>query len=218
MARRSKLEAQATRASILEAALVCLLRHGTAGTTLALIAAESGHSRGAIYWHFGSRQKLLDELAAPGRPDSCERLREGTIHQCSEPFGLLLEDLLRVFDHARRTPRVRRTVELLLRSGASPGFGGIADVLEACAMPEIATLELVYQRARALGQLREGVDTVAAARSLHAIAVGVLLGSILEPAVVDLQTAGARTLEDLLTLHMPPPLAAAETRLNPAAG
>ncbi|KAG1381224.1 hypothetical protein G6F60_015170 [Rhizopus arrhizus] len=66
-------------------------------------------------------------------------------------------------------------------------------------------LELVYQRAGALGQLREGVDTATAARSLHAIAVGVLLGSILEPGILDLEMGGARTVDHLLRLHMAVP-------------
>ncbi|MBA0360028.1 TetR family transcriptional regulator, partial [Stenotrophomonas maltophilia] len=113
--------------------------------------------------------------------------------------------------------RVRRTVELLLRSGASHELGGIGDVLAACAMPEVRMLELVYQRAGALGQLREGVDTATAARSLHAIAVGVLLGSILEPSILNLEMGGARTVEDLLRLHMAASFKTAGTGLNSGA-
>jgi len=218
MARRTRQDAHATRERILDAALVCLLRHGAAGATLELIATECGHSRGAIYWHFGSRQNLLGELFARGRPDASEGLREVAIRQCSDPFRLLFADLVRVFDHTCRTPRVRRTVELLLRSGASRELGGIGDVLAACAMPEVRMLELVYQRGGALGQLREGVDTATAARSLHAIAVGVLLGSILEPGILDLEMGAASTVEDLLRLHMAVPFATAGTWFTPCAG
>ncbi|HIE4003901.1 TetR family transcriptional regulator [Stenotrophomonas sp. AG209] len=218
MARRTRQDAHATRERILDAALVCLLRHGAAGATLELIATECGHSRGAIYWHFGSRQNLLGELSARGRPDASEGLQEVAIRQCSDPFRLLFADLVRVFDHTRRTPRVRRTVELLLRSGASRELGGIGDVLAACAMPEVRMLELVYQRAGALGQLREGVDAATAARSLHAIAVGVLLGSILEPGILNLEMGAARTVEDLLRLHMAVPFATAGTWFTPCAG
>lgn len=218
MARRTRQDAHATRERILDAALVCLLRHGAAGATLELIATECGHSRGAIYWHFGSRQNLLGELSARGRPDASEGLQEVAIRQCSDPFRLLFADLVRVFDHTCRTPRVRRTVELLLRSGASRELGGIGDVLAACAMPEVRMLELVYQRAGALGQLREGVDTATAARSLHAIAVGVLLGSILEPGILDLEMGAASTVEDLLRLHMAVPFATAGTWFTPCAG
>ncbi|KAG0925767.1 hypothetical protein G6F32_013444 [Rhizopus arrhizus] len=135
MARRTREDAHATRERILDAALVCLLRHGPAGATLELIATECGYSRGAIYWHFGSRQNLLGELSARGRPDAPEGLREAAIRQCSDPFKLLFADLVRVFDHTRRTPRVRRTVELLLRSGASHELGGIGDVLAASTGP-----------------------------------------------------------------------------------
>ncbi|SYZ56264.1 hypothetical protein CPBF367_29550 [Xanthomonas arboricola pv. juglandis] len=79
-------------------------------------------------------------------------------------------------------------------------------------------LGLVCQRARALGQLGEDVDIAAAARSLHAIAVGVLLGSNLEPGILDLKMGGVRTVEDLLRLHMPTRLVATQTRLGPCIG
>ncbi len=81
MARRTREDAHATRERILDAALVCLLRHGPAGATLELIATECGYSRGAIYWHFGSRQNLLGELPREGgqmHPKDCGKPPSGS--------------------------------------------------------------------------------------------------------------------------------------------
>lgn len=48
-----------TRQLLLDAALKLFVRKGYADTKLADVAREVGVTSGAIYWHFGSKQKLL---------------------------------------------------------------------------------------------------------------------------------------------------------------
>ena len=52
--RRTREEAELTRRRVIEAALKLFSRNGYSQTTLAMIAAEAGYSRGPIYWHFRS--------------------------------------------------------------------------------------------------------------------------------------------------------------------
>jgi AcrR family transcriptional regulator len=52
----------ATRAQILQAALVCFAGKGYHKTTMDDIAAESSLSKGALYWHFKSKQELFVSL------------------------------------------------------------------------------------------------------------------------------------------------------------
>jgi AcrR family transcriptional regulator len=47
------------RAQIIEAALACFTRQGYANTTIDDIAAESGLSKGAIYWYFKSKDDVF---------------------------------------------------------------------------------------------------------------------------------------------------------------
>jgi AcrR family transcriptional regulator len=47
------------RAQIIEAALACFARKGYANTTMDDIVAESGLSKGAIYWYFESKDDLF---------------------------------------------------------------------------------------------------------------------------------------------------------------
>jgi AcrR family transcriptional regulator len=49
----------ATRARLLEAAARVYARSGFAGATLDQVAAEAGFTKGAVYGHFGSKEKLL---------------------------------------------------------------------------------------------------------------------------------------------------------------
>ncbi len=62
MVRRTKEEAQETRAQIIEAAEKAFYKRGVARTTLADIAELAGVTRGAIYWHFNNKAELVQAL------------------------------------------------------------------------------------------------------------------------------------------------------------
>lgn len=89
------------RDALLEAAIDCLHDRGYARTTARDLAARSGTSLGAIGYHFGSKEKLLNEAihvafhqwidpliaiaSEPGEASPVDRLREG--------FGVILDSL-----------------------------------------------------------------------------------------------------------------------------
>jgi TetR/AcrR family acrAB operon transcriptional repressor len=60
--RRTKEEAAITREQLLKKALGVFSRKGYAATTLEDIAQEASVTRGAIYWHFGSKAELYNTL------------------------------------------------------------------------------------------------------------------------------------------------------------
>ena len=59
MARRTKADAQATRAALLDAAEHLFQSRGVARTSLNDIALAAGTTRGAIYWHFKDKADLF---------------------------------------------------------------------------------------------------------------------------------------------------------------
>lgn len=59
MARRSKEDAEKTRARILSSALALFVKNGYEHTTFTDIAARLNLTKGAVYWHFESKQALL---------------------------------------------------------------------------------------------------------------------------------------------------------------
>jgi AcrR family transcriptional regulator len=99
------------RAQIIEAALARFTQHGYANTTMDHIAAESGLSKGAIYWYFESKDDLfqaaansvMEELversmaALMGCETATEQLRVGArclVDLCRDIesyFGLIIE-------------------------------------------------------------------------------------------------------------------------------
>jgi TetR/AcrR family transcriptional regulator, acrAB operon repressor len=60
--KRTKEEAAVTHSTLLRSALKVFSQNGYASTTLEDVAKEAGVTRGAIYWHFGSKVELYNAL------------------------------------------------------------------------------------------------------------------------------------------------------------
>lgn len=77
MARRAKQDAEKTRTRILASALALFARKGYEHTTFTDVAARLKMTKGAVYWHFETKQALLlallDEMLAKFRRQT-ERL------------------------------------------------------------------------------------------------------------------------------------------------
>jgi AcrR family transcriptional regulator len=63
-----------TRRRLLDAAAAEVARHGRAGASLSAIAAAAGLKPGSIYFHFGSREQLIDAMLEEGVRESLARL------------------------------------------------------------------------------------------------------------------------------------------------
>jgi TetR/AcrR family acrAB operon transcriptional repressor len=90
--RRTKEEAAITRDQLLRKALTVFSKKGYAAATLEDIAHEAEVTRGAIYWHFGSKAELYNTLIR-------EFSDRGTliVQQAASEGGTLLDILRRVF-------------------------------------------------------------------------------------------------------------------------
>src|SRR5688572_29674975 len=63
-----------THRQLLDAAERVFVRLGYQGATLDVIAAEAGFTKGAVYWHFQSKEALFLELLADGLKRSSQDL------------------------------------------------------------------------------------------------------------------------------------------------
>ena len=81
MARRTKEDALKTRSRILASALSLFSKKGYEHTTFTDIAARLKMTKGAVYWHFDSKEKLLvtlvDEMLTKFRRQISEMLPQG---------------------------------------------------------------------------------------------------------------------------------------------
>lgn len=156
--------AQATRQAILTAAAEHFARNGYHATSLDSVLADSGGTKGALYFHFASKEALARAVIA-------EMLRRwGTLWgQVSgrglDPLATLLalvdEVIARLLDDpiARGGTRLLNDLPVAELAREHYGFG------------EQLTLELLTQAARE-GFLREGIDPALAARQIVALIAG----------------------------------------------
>lgn len=115
--KRTKPEAAETRSSILAAAERIFFEKGVASSTLDEIAAAAGVTRGAIYWHFESKNDLLVALLDPLQFPHFKQLAMEAVGR-TKPYSLAdiekmvclwLETLGRRSEHQRRTSILLRT-------------------------------------------------------------------------------------------------------------
>lgn len=130
--RRTKAEAAETKAAILIAAEQMFFEKGFTATTLDEIAKEACVTRGAIYWHFASKNDLFLELYNSARlPQAvtmvdiedtlCDEQNALAITEkaCCDWFKLLANDLQR-----------QRMLTILLRTNFTKEFHQVAEEME----------------------------------------------------------------------------------------
>jgi TetR/AcrR family acrAB operon transcriptional repressor len=114
MVRRTKEQAAETRNAILDVAERLFVKQGVACTALQEIASAAGVTRGAVYWHFDDKSRLINAIIERGvRPLETEldcldqRAR-------SDPLGDLCDCAVAVLRHAVQSVQTRHVFEILL--------------------------------------------------------------------------------------------------------
>jgi TetR/AcrR family acrAB operon transcriptional repressor len=109
--RRTKEDAQVTRKIILDAALKVFYRNGYEATSISDICAEAGVTKGALYWHFESKEVLYIQMIT-------ENLKEiGRVIDYYRDMPLEPDEKLRkiyhsIFDMIIQNKNVHRAMEI----------------------------------------------------------------------------------------------------------
>ena len=165
MPRRTKQEAALTRNSLLKAALSVFSRTGYSAATLEDVAAEAGVTRGAIYWHFGSKAELynalLDEYSG----------RSGQIVQAAAAEGgTLIEILTRVFIRLLAAmeddPALKEVMNIsLFKTERTPDLAPAMQARLEGSQALIRSIAAIMAQGIAAGDLRTDLDPLDMARA-----------------------------------------------------
>lgn len=169
--RRTKEDAEKTRVALLASAERLFLDKGVAHTSLDQIARDAGVTRGAVYWHFQNKAHLFHEMLNQVRlpPEQmAERLCSCTQQQ---PLHALRELCLEGLSSLGRDEQKRRVMTILLHRCE------FTDELREAEERHHAFINLFIELCEKLlesasGSLRPGVTPRLAARTLHALIVG----------------------------------------------
>ncbi|MEU1419149.1 MULTISPECIES: ScbR family autoregulator-binding transcription factor [unclassified Kitasatospora] len=153
-----------TRQAVLLAAAVTFADAGFESASLIDISRRAGVSKGALYFHFVSKQALADGVrAAAGREIGSAALR------ALRGGGPALQGLI---DFTHELARLLRE-DVVVRAGVQLGQGarGGSDAWHSLT----AVVRRLLERAAAAGELRPGLDPRPAAELLTTLAAGLVL-------------------------------------------
>jgi TetR/AcrR family transcriptional regulator, repressor for uid operon len=108
--------AQRTRASVLRAAGESFAEGGFLGTSMADIFARAGVTKGALYFHFTSKEDLAFAVIAAGEEIGAEIVREAMAKDIP-PIQKLIDVTLRWASLIQTDPVVRANVRLIVEQG-----------------------------------------------------------------------------------------------------
>ncbi|MFJ9693354.1 ScbR family autoregulator-binding transcription factor [Kitasatospora sp. NPDC101183] len=173
-----QVRAERTRSAVLVAAANTFAEVGFESASLVGISRRAGVSKGALYFHFVSKQALADGVrAAAGREIGSAALRalrtegrplQGLIDLSHELAGMLREDVV-----VRAGVRLGRYAAR--HEGLCPQGGDAPPGTDSTWRSLTAVVHRLLERAHDAGELCPGVDRRAAAELLTAVAAGQVL-------------------------------------------
>lgn len=202
MARKTKEDTQATREGILDAAESCFHEHGVARTTLEMIGARAGFTRGAVYWHFKNKTEVLVAVIERVRLPFMQELDRAATEARDTPVLDLRSVILGSLNDLADDPRLRNTMEIMLRSDSSADSKVLADMQQEGFRDGLERMARALRRAHQLGQLKPDAHPDVAARMLHATVLGVLHGAMVEPELMDIRRDGMLALDMTLAAYV----------------
>ena len=197
MVRRTKQDALATRASLLDAAERLFQAKGVSRTSLNDIALQAGTTRGAIYWHFNDKADLFNAMMARVTLPLENAFQQARADE--DPLPGLRECVLRALRNTAGDEQTRRVFEVATQKVE------YVDEMGAVRSRHIAVRQqFLNQMQRALrgSARRRGVrltiPAAAAAHGLHALVDGLIQNWLLEPAAFDLARTGEQVMDRFL--------------------
>ena len=200
MVRKTKEDAEATRAGILDAAEQCFLQKGVARTTLEDIAARAGHTRGAVYWHFANKLEVFEAVMERVESPLLHELDQITTAVDTDLLGALRRFYANAFEEFVRNPHARNGVEIsLLHCELADETRPIMNREQGIAAQTIARVTEALTQAKRLKHLRPQLDPAHCSMILHCCTIGLLREWVLRPDAIDLSRDGMAMVETLLS-------------------
>lgn len=186
--RRTKEDAEKTRCAILAAAEQLFLERGVAHTSLEHIARHAGVTRGAVYWHFQNKahlfHEMLNQVRLPLEP-LAEQL--ATIDGLSS-LQLLRDLCIEAMTNLLLDEQRRRILTVLLRRCEfTEELREAEERHEAFINQFIALCERQFALPTVQPHLQPGITPRLAARTLHALLVGLFSDWLRDPNLFDAQ-------------------------------
>ena len=198
MVRRTKQEAEETRARILDAAERVFHEKGVAHASLEDVAAAAQVTRGAIYWHFKDKGELFDAMMQRVMlpPEAIEEGAECPLGQATS-LAQLKAAMLAVLERTASDKHMQRIFEIAYHKCEYVGDAvGVRERHVASQAECMKTIEQGFRACVASGELPASVDAKVAAMGAMSLVSGVISNWVLDPGRFALRKHAA-TLVDI---------------------
>ena len=197
MPRKTKEEAERTRARILASALALFVKKGYEHTTFTDIAARLKMTKGAVYWHFETKEALLvslvEEMLAKFRRRLAEFLPQGEL-----TFPAVAEMMVQTAGRIVESPR-EAAFFMLMKTQIKWGADSMAATREKFLSRDMDGPYHSFIRAVeadiAANRARAGVDAVAIASVAISVWEGLVQSKIVHFLECDLEKTLRNTYE-----------------------
>lgn len=194
MARRTKEDAQATRAALLDAAERVFQEHGVSRATLAEIATEAGVTRGALYWHFKDKADLynamMERVILPLESD-WKALQESQ----GDPLPIWRSHLQRALWRLVHDEQTRRVLQIAMQKVEhTPEMNAVVEHHIQMHRARADCERQVLERAAATRGIRLPAPADHLAQGIHALVQGMVYSWLLDRSF-DLEAAANASVE-----------------------
>jgi len=201
MARKTKADAQETRAAILDAAVLIFSVQGVSRTTLADIAQQAGVTRGAIYWHFANKADLLnalwDQVLLPYEP----LVQASESQDEPDPLGRMREVMIGLFNGLAEDPHRRQVFRILLdKCEAIEDTGTVHQRRANCHLDGFQRIETVLSNAIDKGQLPATIDVRLGAIAVISYVDGLMANYLMMPELFAVPTEAPIFIDGLVAM------------------
>jgi TetR/AcrR family acrAB operon transcriptional repressor len=199
MARKTKAEAERTRAALIDAAVTVFLQRGVARATLEEVARAAGVTRGAVYWHFADKMALFLAMEERARLPLEDLVARIDALEGDDPLEGLAAAVVESFASLESDPERRRVLTvLLLRCEYTEDMAPAADRQRQAETGLQAALARAFQRAAVAGGLAAPWTADLAAMAARSMTFGLVQSWLFSGGTLPLVDQGGAAVRALL--------------------
>lgn len=197
--RRSKADAEITRARILDAAGKLFATQGITRTRLTDVASEAGVTRGAIYWHFKDKEALIEAMMdSVGAPTNAalEALSNTKQHEIAS-LDMLRNVIVDAFKRTKELPALEQITRFIFRYSLCNESESLSKRIKNDRKLALTRLQRFIRNAQQAKLIRADLDPECLAIHMHTHIIGLFHHHLSNPPR-DLQAEDVETSLDLL--------------------
>ncbi|MFQ3249345.1 MAG: AcrR family transcriptional regulator [Glaciecola sp.] len=193
--RKTKEDADITKQSILDAAVVVFSEHGVAKSSLEKIAKTANVTRGAVYWHFASKQEIFEALHEQLHTPFIQVITDGVEAVSANAITQLKKVCTEVLIDLEKDEKKKEIATLfLLRCDYSGEFAQSKERFNERKKLKLITLSKYFDKAIEQGVLPKNTDSMLLAIGISAYLRGIAIEYLEDPDTFSMQDNAAKLI------------------------